>query len=198
MMTKPKAEEVPDTMALPPTQDLEAQAMRQRLDLQIAQRDTAATAAALGLTRASRFVNVLDAGYINKSSNAPRANGYEISFELPLFDWGDAKTAKAEALYMLAFHRSADTAIRARSQVRETYSAYRSAYDLARHYRDEVVPLYYQRDRDGLPRGWIKRMKRTIRTLGWLFNANRMVMDYTLKCYVPAAGGTSSDMSRTS
>ena len=56
---------------------------------------------------------------------------------------------------------------------------------------EEVIPLYYQRDHDGLPRGWIRRMKRTIRTLGWRFNADRMVMDYTLKCYVPAAGGTS-------
>ena len=62
--------------------------------------------------------------------------------------------------------------------------------------REEVIPLFYQRDHDGLPRGWIKRMKRTIRTLGWRFNADRMVMDYTTKCYVPAAGGTSSDMSR--
>jgi glycogen phosphorylase len=70
----------------------------------------------------------------------------------------------------------------------------RDAEDLRRTLREEVVPLYYQRDRDGLPRGWIKRMKRTIRTLGWRFNADRMVMDYTLKCYVPAAGGTSSDM----
>jgi starch phosphorylase len=70
----------------------------------------------------------------------------------------------------------------------------RDAEDLMRVLRDEVVPLYYQRDRDGLPRGWIKRMKRTIRTLGWRFNADRMVMDYTLKCYVPAAGGTSSEM----
>jgi len=71
----------------------------------------------------------------------------------------------------------------------------RDGEDLHRVLRDEVVPLYYQRDRDGLPRGWIKRMKRTIRTLGWRFNADRMVMDYTLKCYVPAAGGTSSHMS---
>lgn len=69
--------------------------------------------------------------------------------------------------------------------------------ELYRVLREEVIPLFYQRDRDGLPRGWIKRMKRTIRTLGWRFNANRMVMDYTLKCYVPAAGGTSSDMSQT-
>ncbi len=70
----------------------------------------------------------------------------------------------------------------------------RDGEDLYRVLRDEVIPLYYHRDRDGLPRGWIKRMKRTIRTLGWRFNADRMVMDYALKCYVPAAGGTSSDM----
>jgi glycogen phosphorylase len=70
----------------------------------------------------------------------------------------------------------------------------RDGDDLYRTLREEVIPLYYQRDRDGLPRGWIKRMKRTIRTLGWRFNADRMVMDYTMKCYVPAAGGTSSDM----
>jgi glycogen phosphorylase len=73
----------------------------------------------------------------------------------------------------------------------------RDGEDLYRVLREEVIPLYYQRDRDGLPRGWIKRMKRTIRTLGWRFNADRMVMDYTLKCYIPAAGGTSSDMSAT-
>ncbi|HEY6370159.1 MAG TPA: alpha-glucan family phosphorylase [Candidatus Sulfotelmatobacter sp.] len=70
----------------------------------------------------------------------------------------------------------------------------RDGEDLMRTLREVVIPLYYQRDRDGLPRGWIKRMKRTIRTLGWRFNADRMVMDYTLKCYAPAAGGTSSDM----
>ena len=73
----------------------------------------------------------------------------------------------------------------------------RDGEDLLRALRDHVIPLYYQRDRDGLPRGWIKRMKRTIRTLGWRFSADRMVMDYTLKCYVPAAGGTSSEMRAT-
>jgi glycogen phosphorylase len=70
----------------------------------------------------------------------------------------------------------------------------RDGEDLYRVLRDELIPLYYQRDRDGLPRGWIKRMKRTIRTLGWRFNADRMVMDYTRKCYIPAAGGTSSEI----
>ncbi|HET6144344.1 MAG TPA: alpha-glucan family phosphorylase [Candidatus Acidoferrales bacterium] len=70
----------------------------------------------------------------------------------------------------------------------------RDGENLYRVLREEVIPLFYHRDRDGLPRGWIKRMKRTIRTLGWRFNANRMVMDYTLKSYIPAAGGASSDM----
>jgi glycogen phosphorylase len=70
----------------------------------------------------------------------------------------------------------------------------RDGEDLYRVLKEEVIPLYYDRDRDGLPRGWIKRMKRTIRTLGWRFNADRMVMDYALKCYVPAAGGTSSNL----
>ena len=70
----------------------------------------------------------------------------------------------------------------------------RDGEDLYRTLHDELIPLYYQRDRDGLPLGWIKRMKRTIRTLGWRFNADRMVMDYTLKCYIPAAGGTSSEI----
>ncbi|HEX5111123.1 MAG TPA: alpha-glucan family phosphorylase [Vicinamibacterales bacterium] len=67
---------------------------------------------------------------------------------------------------------------------------------LASVLRNEVVRLYYDRDRDGLPREWIARMKRAIRTLGGRFSADRMVMDYVLKCYIPAAGGTSSDVSR--
>jgi starch phosphorylase len=58
----------------------------------------------------------------------------------------------------------------------------------------EVIPLYYDRDFDGLPLAWIARMKRAIRTLGWRFNSNRMVMDYVRQCYLPAAGGLSCEM----
>jgi starch phosphorylase len=72
----------------------------------------------------------------------------------------------------------------------------RDGQALRRALREEVIPLYYDRDRDGLPRHWIARMKRAIRTLGWRFSADRMVMDYVLKCYIPAAGGTSSDVTR--
>lgn len=122
--------------------DSESQAMQQRLDVQMAKRDAEATASALGLTKATGFINVFHAGYANKSeTDRSRANGYEIELELPLFDWGHARTAKAEALYMQSVHRTADIAVRARSEVREAYSAYRTSYDLAKHYRDEIVPL---------------------------------------------------------
>jgi glycogen phosphorylase len=63
--------------------------------------------------------------------------------------------------------------------------------------KDVVIPLYSDRDRDGLPRQWIARMKRAIRTLGWRFSADRMVKDYMLRAYIPAAGGTSSDVRMT-
>jgi starch phosphorylase len=72
----------------------------------------------------------------------------------------------------------------------------RDAEALHRVLVSEVIPLYYQRDRDGLPREWIARMKRAIRTLGWRFSADRMVRDYVRHTYVPAAGGTSSGMRR--
>jgi starch phosphorylase len=65
---------------------------------------------------------------------------------------------------------------------------------LYRVLKDEVIPLYYQRDPDGLPVAWIERMKAAIRKLGWRFSADRMVRDYVVNCYIPAAGGTSSNV----
>ncbi|RFP17549.1 TolC family protein [Duganella sp. BJB488] len=134
---------LPDLPAQPKEMNnAEAQALSQRLDMLAARRDTEATADALGLTKATGFINVFDAGYANKStSGLPRENGYQVSFELPIFDWGGAKVARARAQYMQSVHRATDTAVRARSEVREAYSSYRTTYDIARHYRDEVVPL---------------------------------------------------------
>lgn len=122
--------------------DAEQTAIDMRLDVLMARRHAEATAKSLGLTRRTRFVNVFEAGYANQSqAGEPRRNGFEIELQLPLFDFGATGTARAEALYMQALHRAAEVAVNARSEVRESYSAYRTAFDLARHYRDEVVPL---------------------------------------------------------
>ncbi len=57
-----------------------------------------------------------------------------------------------------------------------------------------MAPLYYDRDALGIPRGWIARVKRAMRTLAWRYNADRMVMDYVRECYLPAAGGDTCRM----
>ena len=96
----------------------------------------------LGLTKAVRFVSVLEVGGKYSTFNdGPRETGWEIGLQIPLFDWGTARVAKAETVYLQAVDRAAETAINARSEVREAYGAYRSAWDIARHQRDEIVPL---------------------------------------------------------
>lgn len=84
-----------------------------------------------------------------------------------------------------------------RSHVNQEVQDDRDAKALTKVLMEEVIPLFYDRDEDdGLPDQWIARMKRSVRTLGWRFNADRMVMDYVQQAYIPAAGGVSCDMSR--
>ncbi|QDU87091.1 Maltodextrin phosphorylase [Pirellulimonas nuda] len=71
----------------------------------------------------------------------------------------------------------------------------RDAQDLFHVLRDEVIPRFYDRDADGLPRAWIDSMVESIATLSGRFSAHRMVTDYVRHCYLPAAGGVSSEMS---
>ena len=128
-----------DALTLP---DIERVALAQRLDVLGAKMAAEQTANNLGLTRTTRFVNVLELGLMRNGSNqAPTQRGWEIGVELPLFDWGGARVVRAEAVYMQAVHRAAETAINARSEVREAYGAYRSAHDIAQHHFAEIVPL---------------------------------------------------------
>jgi len=122
--------------------DLEAQAIAQRLDVQAARRNAESLAQSLGLTKVTRFVDLLDVGLLsNSETGRPRQRGWEIELGLPIFDFGGARVARAERLYMQAVNRTVEAAVEARSEVRETYSSYRTAFDLAKHYRDEIVPL---------------------------------------------------------
>lgn len=121
---------------------LEREALATRLDVQGARAATESAARSLGLNRATRFVNVFELGLMRNGSNeAPPQTGWEIGFEIPIFDSGDARLARAEALHRQAAERTAQRAIEARSEVREAWSAYRTAWDIARHHRDELVPL---------------------------------------------------------
>lgn len=80
------------------------------------------------------------------------------------------------------------------SHVSDETNDKRDADDLYRVLEGKIIPLYYDRDIDGLPRAWIKMMMNSISSLAWRFSAHRMVMDYVRSAYLPAAGGVSCDM----
>ena len=67
---------------------------------------------------------------------------------------------------------------RGRNHVSDEITDRRDAESLFSVIEEEVIPLFYERDVDGLPRGWIQRMMNSISSLAWRFSAHRMVMDY--------------------
>ena len=69
----------------------------------------------------------------------------------------------------------------------------RDADSLYRQIEEQVVPLFYDRDGAAPPRGWVERMKRSIATLAWRYNADRMVADYVRHGYLAAGGRLSAD-----
>ncbi len=136
-------ERLPDLPAAPrELPEVESLAIAQRLDVQGARLEIERREKALGLTGGTRFAESLQLGLVRNSSNqAPVQRGVELSFELPIFDAGRTRLARDESLHRQALARAAETAINARSEVREAYAAYRSAWDIAKHQRDELVPL---------------------------------------------------------
>jgi outer membrane protein TolC len=136
-------ERLPDLPASPqPEQAVVQAAIDERLDLALARANLEFAARQQGLTRITSVVNAFHlAGVRNSETGEPPQKGYELELTLPIFDVGDAARSGAQASYMAALNRTAQLAVDAASQVRETYGAYRTAYDLAKHYRDEIVPL---------------------------------------------------------
>ena len=136
-------ERLPDLPALPRDEAGVAQAaLDQRLDVRLSRASLDFAAADLGLTRVTGLVNGLEVGLADRRETglAPQ-RGFELSLPLPVFDAGDARRAVAEAAYRAALYRAAQVGIDAASRLREGYAAYRTAFDVARHWRDEIVPL---------------------------------------------------------
>ena len=134
---------LPDVPATPDDQSVLARrAFDERLDVALARAELDFTARSLGLTRVTSTVNAFELGAASSSESGEETlKGYGLEVRLPLFDFGDARRANAEAVYLAALNRTAVVLAEAHSHLRESYLAYRTTYDLARHYRDEVVPL---------------------------------------------------------
>jgi len=130
-----------DVQELP---DIEKTAIEQRLDIQAMKLRTEALAKQLGLVKVTRFIDLLEIGparVLEGKRSEPYKKGFEIGFEIPIFDWGSSRVVRAESIYMQSVNELAATAINARSEVRESYLRYRTNYDIAKHYRDEIVPI---------------------------------------------------------
>lgn len=129
--------------------DIEAEAIHKRIDLQVARLELEAMAQSYKLENATRFVTDIELvgtwekereredGKILSSSSGSAA----LEFTIPIFDSGQARLRKGELAYMRAANQLAANAVNARSQARAAYLAYKSNYDIARHYRNNVLPL---------------------------------------------------------
>lgn len=127
--------------------DMEIAAMHRRVDLQIARMEVDTLAKSYGLTQATRFVDLLEVTGIRRTTKEKetgekiRDRGGELELQIPLFDFGGVRVRRAEETYLQAINRLTEKAINVRSEARQAYGGYRSAYDIAGHYEREVLPL---------------------------------------------------------
>ncbi len=127
-------------------QDVGSKASKERLDVNIAKRSLDAMAKAQGLNLIMSFTDIelavrRDTIFDNASGTSQSRRGYEVMISLPVFDWGGMKR-DAMGAQLLASANHLESVVRAVGpNLRESYSSYRTTYDIARHYRDEIVPL---------------------------------------------------------
>jgi len=140
-------ERLPD---LPPTPReaaaVSAKATEQRLDVQLARNQLDMAGRSQNLNLLTSLVDVeigirRDTVFDNTEGTSTPSQGYELGIRLPIFDWGNARRDAMNAQSLAAANRYEATVRGASSHLRESYSAYRTAYDVAKHYRDEIVPL---------------------------------------------------------
>lgn len=125
--------------------EIETEAVASRIDLQIARMNLVALAKDYGLTRATRFVDVLEASGVDRNEIKPGErtprSGYELSFQIPIYDFGEVKVKRAEETYLHAVNILVAKAVNVRADARQAYQAYRGSYDIARYYEKTILPL---------------------------------------------------------
>ena len=127
-------------------EDVAKQVSQERLDIQQAKAALNAAAKAQGLNKVTSFTDIelsVRRGSVSDSSTSAYStrSGYEVGVKLPIFDWGDLQRDAMSAQTLTAVNQLEATIRSAGSSLRENYAAYRTAYDISTHYKDEVIPL---------------------------------------------------------
>lgn len=162
---------LPDKLpALPPKpkieDNIETEAVVSRVDLEVARMEVAILAKEFGLTNATRFIDVLDVRGIRRIEKTDvtdidytlgpgpslirtttertekvRWRGLDVDFQIPIYDFGEVRTRRAEEIYLAAVNRVIEKAVNVRSEARQAYQTYRGTYDVVRYYEREILPL---------------------------------------------------------
>ncbi len=129
----------------------ESEAIRKRVDLIASRFDLDALATSLRLYEATRYVSAFDLAGFSKFERSKNdgivekarssGNALDLAIEIPIFDFGETTRRRAAETYMQAVNRFAEQAVNIRSEARAAYLTYRAAYDIARAYRNKIVPL---------------------------------------------------------
>jgi len=127
-------------------EDVAKQINQERLDVQQAKAALNAAAKAQGLNRVTSLTDIelsVRRGSVSDSSTSSYSarRGYEVGVKLPIFDWGDLQRDVMSAQTLAVANQLEATIRAAGSSLRENYAAYRTAYDISRHYKEEVIPL---------------------------------------------------------
>ena len=134
---------LPDLPASPRSaSEITQTALTQRLDVRLANAELENLGAARTYTAVQSVASGAHiAGIRNSETGKPPQRGYEIDLPVPIFDWGTGARRELGARIRAAQHTATNTARAASSQLRESHAAYTTSYEVAKHYRDEIVPL---------------------------------------------------------
>ena len=122
-------------------ESVEGQAIENRLDVRMANMNIEGLAKNLKLTRLNPFFSAIELGPVMEKGEGEINRGFELEFRIPIFDTGDIKTQKAKAIYDQAQAQAEVTAISAASSARQALVSYQSSLEIAKHFRDTVLPL---------------------------------------------------------
>ncbi len=121
-----------------------AKEINQRFDVRMARLDYESALKRNGVDQVSTFTDIeYGRRYdtINDAGSISHKKGYELEVKLPVFDWGDMQRDALQANLLAKQQAYKNAVLSAASQLRESYSLYRTSFDIAQHYQNQILPM---------------------------------------------------------